>query len=271
MTDIQLIPTASIDEAALPRDRSALDTRALEELRASIAANGLRLPIEVFPTETGYGLLSGYRRLMAMRALEEMYGERFATIAAFIRPAEDIAAAFVRVVEENDIRENLSPWERGRTLVVARDAGYETLDAALAALYPHADRRKQGRLRMLAEVVEALEDDIDLPETWSENRLLRIGQALRLGWDELILAALATASPGEEWAAIEPLITECESLPPDQRKTPGRPRRLVHIPWGLTIRRERTRHGFVLHISGRRATDSLVADMLEEIERWFAA
>ena len=269
MTSLQHIPTAAIDADALPRDRSALSTRAMAELKSSIVAHGLRLPIEVFATESGFGLLSGYRRLMAFRDLEEIHGARFATIPAFLRPPEDATTAFARVVEENDIREGISPWEQGRTLLTARAAGLETFDAALQALYPFANRQKHSRLRMLAEVVEAMDDRIAEPETWSENRLLRLGTLLRHGWEALIDAALAAAPPGAEWQAILPVITEAESLPMSARKTPGRPRRLVNLPRGLTLRRERTRNGYVLHITGRQATDAVVGEIIEEIERMF--
>lgn len=270
MTDIQHIPTATIDEHALPRDRCVVDSTALDELRHSIATNGLRLPIEVFATETGYGLLSGYRRLMAVRALEEIHGERFATINAIVQPPASLVDGFARVVEENDIRQSLTPWERGRTLVAAREMGLETLDAAQARLYPHANRRKRSRLRMLAEVVEAMDDWIEAPEDWSENRLLRLAAVLRAGWDKLLFAALENATPGAEWAAMLPLIEEAEALPTEQRGTPNRPRRLARLPYGLTLRREKNRTGYVLHITGRRATDAVVGEVLEEIERMFS-
>ncbi|MEJ1993024.1 MAG: hypothetical protein P8X50_15405 [Maritimibacter sp.] len=62
MTDaIQLIPTDQIDAEALPRDRSVLAPAALIELQRSISTSGLRLPIKLFPTEGGYGLISGYQ------------------------------------------------------------------------------------------------------------------------------------------------------------------------------------------------------------------
>lgn len=274
MTETQHLPTAAIDAEALPRDRSVIDTAALDELKRSIARSGLRQPIEVFATVQGFGLLSGYRRLMAFRALEALHGAQFATIPAFLRPAEDAATAFARVVEENDIRAGLSPWERGRTLVLARDiadpeADTGTLDAALARLYPHANAAKRSRLRILAEVVEALDAQLTDPELWSENRLLRLGAVLRLGWGELIEAALAEAEPGGEWEAIAPVIAEAESLPMARRRTPGRPRRLVRPAAGLTIRRERTRSGYVLHITGRRASDAVVGEVLDAIERMF--
>jgi ParB family chromosome partitioning protein len=269
MTEIQHIPTAAIDAHALPRDRSVIDPAALDELAASIRANGLRLPVELHATPGGYGLVSGYRRLMAVRSLEERHGEAFATIPALVGPAESQIDGFARVVEENDIRQGLTPWDRGRTLVVAREMGLDTLDAALAKLYPAAPRRKRARLRVLAEVVDAMDGWLETPEDWSENRLLRLGSVLRSGWDKLLYAALDDAAPGAEWEALLPLIEEAEALPVEKRNTPDRPRRLAFIPRGLTIRREKTKTGFVLHITGRRATDAVVGEVMEEIERMF--
>lgn len=269
MTEVHLLPLAAIDEDAVPRDRSVIDAAKLAELQRSIAASGLRQPVEVFATRSGYGLISGFRRLMAYRALEELHGHRYGRIPAFLRPAEDVAQAFARVIEENDIRAGLSAWERGRTLVVAGEAGFDTLDAALAGLYPHADRRKRARLRQLAEVVEAFDGAFEAPELWSENRLLRLSSVLRLGWDEIVREALAHAAPGAEWEAIAPVVAEAEALPAPERATPNRPRRLVRLPRGLTIRRERNAAGYVLHITGRGATDALVGEVLDEIERMF--
>ena len=69
-----LIPISEIDANALPRDRTQLEPEALAELAASIAATGLRQPIEVWrlsqPTARHrYGLISGLRRLTAHQRL----------------------------------------------------------------------------------------------------------------------------------------------------------------------------------------------------------
>ena len=269
MTQILRLPLDEIDAEALPRDRSVIDTAALDELTASIRQNGLRLPVEVFRTEPGYGLVSGYRRLMAVRRLHELHGDAWATIPALLCPAESLLDGFARVVEENDIRQGLTPWERGRTLIAARDLGADSLDAAIARLYPAANRRKVSRLRVLGEVVEAMDGWIETPEDWSEARLIRLGNVLRAGWDKLLYAALDDAPEGAEWEALRPLIEEAEALPVEKRNTPGKPKRLARIPRGLTIRREKTKSGYVLHITGARATDAVVGEVMEEIERMF--
>ena len=113
-----LIPTNLIDAEALPRDRTRLDPTALTDLRLSIATHGLRTPVEVFPTESGYALISGLRRLTATRALHTLTGNpAYAQIAAAIRTPATITEALTLMVEENEVRTDLSPWEKGRILV----------------------------------------------------------------------------------------------------------------------------------------------------------
>ncbi len=103
--------------------------RAAAELEASIAASGLRQPIEVFPLEAPrgdarYGLLSGFRRLHAFRTLHETTRQdRYATIPAFLRDRTSLASALAAMVEENEIRAGLSPFERGLVAVTARNQG----------------------------------------------------------------------------------------------------------------------------------------------------
>jgi hypothetical protein len=53
--EITRLPLDSIDEGAMPRDRTALDAKAMDELQTSILISGLRQPIEVYrmPPEPG--------------------------------------------------------------------------------------------------------------------------------------------------------------------------------------------------------------------------
>src|SRR5690606_30102792 len=72
------IPIDQIAADSLVRDRVVLDKGELEELKTSIAASGLRLPIEVYRVTDGrlpYGLLSGYRRLLAVQELLAQSGQ----------------------------------------------------------------------------------------------------------------------------------------------------------------------------------------------------
>ena len=69
-----LLAVAAIDPEALLRDRTRSGAGALAELRSSLLAHGLRMPIEVFELANPYGphryaLISGYRRLTAFASL----------------------------------------------------------------------------------------------------------------------------------------------------------------------------------------------------------
>ena len=90
------LPLEAIAEDALARDRAALDPDAQHELANSIVTSGLRMPIEVYvrPNPEGerlYGLISGYRRLMAFRELHAHARDKtlWPTIPAFIRTNRD--------------------------------------------------------------------------------------------------------------------------------------------------------------------------------------
>lgn len=272
-----LIPTDRIDPHALPRDRSVIDRAAQDELQRSIAASGLRQPVEVFATPEGYALISGYRRLAAVQALHALTGDaRWSRIDAVLRAPATLAEALAAMVEENEIRAELSSWERARIAVSAERQGhFATLDAALCGLYPHAHRTKRIRLRAVAEVVEALDGALADPESLAERRLLRIANALRLGWGELIEAALESAeaeTAAAQWIALEPVLTEAETLVAEGRPTrPGRPKRLSRPYRSVTIRRERTRNGYLLRITGAGANDTLMTEVLDQIEQMFGA
>ncbi len=266
------IPTDQIDENALPRDRTQLDAAALTELQHAVAANGLRNPIEVFATQDGYGLISGYRRLHAIRALHDLTGDaKYAQIDTTLRTPQDQQAALAQMIEENEIRADLSPWERALIAVRSTDQGlFPTLDAALQTLYPQAARQKRAKLRGVAEVIDATLDLLAEPETLSEARLLRIANVLRLGWTEILRTALEEASAdtaSAQWQIIRPILEEAETLQSEDRPTrPDRPRRLSRKIPRLTIRRERTRNGFCLHFTGPRATDVSCEEVLRHIE-----
>jgi ParB family chromosome partitioning protein len=273
------LPLSAIDEAALPRDRTSLCPEALAELRASILASGLRQPVEVFrlaepdgPRQ--YGLVSGYRRLAAFRALAAD-GLPFAEIPAFLRAPGTIETALAQMVEENDIRAAVSPFEQGMIAVTATRGGlFPTLDAAVATLYPRASAIKRSRLRSLAHVADALADLLVAPEDLSQRQLLRLAAALRAGFAEVLRTALEesrAADAASQWALLQPVLHEAElSLSDDTPYAPGRPRRVLRPRANLTLRRELAPEGWVLRFTGRDATGMLMESVLDEILRLFA-
>ena len=267
------IPTHLIDAEALPRDRTHLDASALQELRLSIATHGLRTPVEVYATDTGYALISGFRRLSAYRALHTLtQNPVYATIPATILTPKTTTEALTLMVEENDIRADLSPWEKGRIAVASRNEGhFPTIDAAIAALYPNADKMRRSRLRALAMLVEELDGTLTNPETLSQRQALRLAAALRAGFEAVIRTALEeshTRTPESDWTLLQPILDEAEqSLKDPTPYRPGRPRRVVRLRAGLTVRRELAAEGWVLRFTGPEATGMLMETVLDEVER----
>ncbi|WP_264473682.1 ParB/RepB/Spo0J family partition protein [Rhodobacter sp. Har01] len=272
------IRLSQIDPAALLRDRSTLDPDALAALQASIAAEGLRTPIEVWRLTIPrppfrYGLIAGLRRLTAFRALAAT-NPAFATIPATLRTPATLAAAMAAMVTENEIRAQISPWEKGRLITDAVHEGhFDTPDAAVAALYPALTRQARARIRAFAAVVEALDGTLTTPEALTTPQVERLAAALRAGFDGLIhatLAPLRRESLATQWSALAPVLAESLSPRPEPPGPPGRPRRLLHLKQGLTIRREMTRTGWILRFSGPEArSGALIDDVLDQVEAWF--
>jgi ParB family chromosome partitioning protein len=278
MDPILPLPLTQIDASALPRDRACLDPEALNELATSIATSGLRQPIEVwaYPDPSGphrYGLISGLRRLTAHQQLAERRGNGdFTTIPAFIRTPASIPAAMAAMVAENEVRAEITPWEKGKTLIVATQAGiFDTVEAACATLHPTATRQKRARLRAFAEVVEELDGSIATPEALTTRQMHHLSAALRRGLGELIALTLADhrrAGLASQWQALLPILNE--PVEPETATTPGRPRRVLHLKQGLVIRRERSRDGWILRFSGpENKKGGLVDDVIDHIERMF--
>jgi len=283
---VRLIPIAEIDAEALPRDRLALDDRPLAELIDSIAVDGLRVPVELWqlsePRDTPagppqrYGLISGFRRLAAYRRLDaDSPGGRFAAIPAFLRQPRSVGHAMAQMIGENETRMQITPWERARIVVQAVEEGiFDTVDAAIAGLFPLADRNKRSRLRLTVPVVEDLDGLLLTPERLTLKRMMMLAAGIAAGYGEVIETALAESSartPEAQWQVLKGALSELGADPEPERgpARPGYPRRVVRPRQALTIRRERTRDGWCLHFTGREAKGGLMDDIMEEVERLF--
>lgn len=273
MHDIRLIPLDDIADHALIRDRSHLNAEALAELKASLKAHGLRLPVELIPgnADHPYTLLSGLRRITAWRELAAEGGAN--TIPALIRDPMGDAEALAAVIEENEMREPLSAWERGRIVHIAHDEGlFDTIEGAAKSLFPAASRVKLSRIRAIARAVEAMGHALTGPELWSLRQCLRLASAVRAGFANVMLAALADdpdAPSDIQWRIILAYLEEAEALPEDAKPIGKRPVRLARPRRGLEIRREKTKAGHSLHFAGQMATDMLMDSVFWEIERQF--
>lgn len=274
MHDITHIPLSQINPDALTRDRSVIITQELEALKQSLLTSGLRQPVEVFDmADDGYALISGYRRLIAVQQLfQETADVRWAKIPAFIRQPMTGLPALALVVEENEMRSQVSPWERGRIIHVAVEQGLAAnLDDAQLALFPQAGRMARYRLRVIARAVQVMDEAFQAAEEWSERQCMRLAQAVDAGFAPHMEAALndvAEVSGPAEWAAVEPYVTEAETIPIDQKPIGNRPRRLANPQPGLTVRREKVRNGYALIIAGERANAALAERVFDDIELW---
>jgi len=226
------IDIREIDESHIRRDRMSERAEEMEELENSLRAHGLRTPIEVVKTEDGYGLVSGFRRLTAFRNLasENIYFEKIPT---FVRPGNASADAYVNMVEENEIRSDLTPYERGRIAVLSVGQGaFPTLADAVDALFASVSKAKRSKVRSFALIHEMLGDLLRFPAALSEKNGLKLAAGLRGGDVEALrstLGAEAFATVAEEWRGIE---TWLEAQDPAD-KTPskgGRPVKVQKLP-----------------------------------------
>ena len=269
------IPTGRIDEYHLPRDRSVIDRDGLDELRTAILRDGLRTPIEVVETAQGYGLVSGFRRLMVVRELHDMFGgEDWATIEATLRTPGSRKEALRQMVEENAIRRGVRIWDQARIALATVPDEFDTLDAAVAALYGSLTRQRRHRIRAVAGVVEWAGDLLADPQDLSHRKLDRLAAAIAGGHGDLLEHALTesrtAASLAAQWAILAPILDEIDAanagrIPRDPR--PGRPRRFSANSRRIRIRRIWHPDGWTLKVTGPEATGMLMEDVMDEVER----
>ena len=185
---IQLIPLHEIDAHAQSRDRRVLDrdSEAWAELCDSLRSRGQQVPIEVTgrdPRTGKFGLVSGYRRLAALQdLLAETGEERFATIRALVSRARDDVETMVAMIEENEIRQGISFYERGRICCLAAEQGLcASVDEAIEALFPSSSRNRRYKIRNFTLIHQRLGAYLDFPEAIGERLGGRLAQALKEG------------------------------------------------------------------------------------------
>ncbi|WP_395543668.1 nuclease [Neotabrizicola sp. sgz301269] len=210
----QQLPLQEIDEGWLVRDRLTVDADELAALRQSLQAHGQRMAIEVVDHGPGirprYGLISGWRRLTALRDLHRDSGEpRFATVLAVLRHPETAGDAYVAMVEENEIRAGLSYYERARIAAKAVEAGvFATPKQALQRLYAQASRARRSKIGSFLTLHEALGEALRFPAAIPER--LGLALAMRIGEAPGFAAEVAArldAEPPSDAAAEQALLS----------------------------------------------------------------
>jgi ParB family transcriptional regulator, chromosome partitioning protein len=227
------LPLTDIAPDHLVRDRILVEDEEMAALKESIRLHGQRAPIEVtlLDGEAGalpYGLVSGWRRLTALAALHAETGEpRFARVRALVLRPESAEAAYVAMVEENEVRVGLSQYERARIAARAAERGvFADVEAALRALFASASRPKRSRIRAFLEIHDALDAVLRFPQAIPERLGLRLVERLREGQGPRIAAKLAESPPttaDEELALLEDLARPVRPVPAPPVETELRP------------------------------------------------
>ncbi|SMX51056.1 ParB/RepB/Spo0J family partition protein [Actibacterium lipolyticum] len=269
----QPVALDQIDADYIRRDRIVEDAEAMAELVASIKQRGLRSPIEVTQTDEGFGLISGFRRVQAFRQLAATNPE-FANIPAFLREAGAGAAAYVSMVEENEVRANLSHYERGRIAVLSVGQGvFPSVEAAVDTLFQAASKAKRSKVRSFAVVHEGLGDLLRFPAALTERAGLKLAGALRAGEQPRLRAALDEGDPQDptaEWRLLEAALT---GVTPDRDPSKGgRPQQVttldeVALKKGGTLGAQISGDKLRIDLKGRVVNPDTARRIMQHIER----
>jgi ParB family transcriptional regulator, chromosome partitioning protein len=260
---VQALALDSIDEGYLVRDRILADDDDLKALADSLRARGQQTPIEVVALEGGrYGLISGWRRLAALRKLYAETGEEsFSLIQALLRTPETSADAYLAMVEENEIRVGLTYFERARIALKSVEQGvFLDRRAALQGLFGSASRARRSKIGSFMPVVAALDGALRFPASLTERLGLRLAKAMEGSEPiaERLKSTLLAARPANI-EAEQALITEALAPAPKPRgNRPG----MRELRPGLSVRE--TPSGVI--ISGTALTPDLKARLLAWLE-----
>ena len=276
---ISELPLEMVDLDHMRRDRIVEEATELEELKVSVRANGLRIPIEVVALEGGrYGLISGWRRMTVLQQLRAEEGEAFARVKAIIRPPFEAGALYTAMVEENELRSQISHYERGRIAVVLADLGvFSDTEAAIETLFVAASKAKRSKIRSFALVHDELGSMLQFPTDLSERAGLRLAYALREGYGQQLRGALLGSLRGGatlEWALLEPIVAEAEAVERLPEKG-GRPKTQFSRPSGqqeglangITMERVLHEDGYSIRLRGAVVDVEMVNLLMDDLRR----
>lgn len=229
---VQRLPLEAIEADHLVRDRIGTDEEELHHLMVSLSAHGQRSAIEVTDLGAGrFGLISGWRRLTALSRLRQTTGEaRFATVLALVRRPDSAAAAYVAMVEENEVRLGLSYYERARIAGKAVDLGvFETEKAALQQLFAAASRPRRSKIGSFLTIYRALDPVLRFPAAIPERLGLALAKLIetepgRAGTLRAALAARPARHAIDELALLSEAVEAATTGARPQRDTGTAPR-----------------------------------------------
>lgn len=262
------LPLDQVDEAHLVRDRVELDPDEMAVLKESLRERGQQTAIEVVQlAPERYGLISGWRRLTALRELERE-GRPFHTIQALIRQPGAASDAYRAMVEENEIRAGLSFYERARIAVQsARQGIYKSSFHAVQGLFSAARSSKRSKIMSFTALVDVLDDKLRFPSAIPEKLGLALAAQLqsqdtfrRTLSEALRKASIETAA--DERAVLERVLkkAQAESVSVAERPAP-KPAEVIAPGLKLAVSANR------IAVSGKSVDEDLVADLRD----WLAA
>ncbi len=269
---VQKVQLDQIEPDFIRRDRMDVEEEALGELIDSVRVHGIRTPIEVTKLADGYGLISGYRRYEACRRLSAT-DPRFAEIPAFVRDAGAGQGAYVSMVEENELRSNLSHYERGRIAVLAAGQGvFASVEQAVNTLFSAASKAKRSKVRSFAMVHEALGDLLQFPTELTEKAGLQLAAGLRNGAQTQLREVLDGAEVEDarsEWKLLEQAMKATPEKPRDKARG-GRPQEVERIdrmplPLGGALSAEVATDEVRIRLEGRSLDRETVEALLQHL------
>ena len=277
------LPLEAVDAGYLVRDRSRIDDEEMAALLASIAARGQQTPIEVAELGAGrYGLISGWRRIEALRRLAE--GGGTATVLALLRRPAESAEAYQAMVEENEIRAGLSHYERARIVARSAELGvFADEREALRRLFAAASRARRSKIGSFLTLVHELDGALRFAEALGERAGLQLAAALadRPGLGARLRSLLAAAPPADaaaEQALIQRALAEAEpgTAPPALPDSRAALREIALAPPApppaadvapVTLRRL----GSQVMLSGPGVTDAFARALEDWLRDWLGA
>jgi nucleotide-binding universal stress UspA family protein len=126
------------------------------------------------------------------------------------------------MVEENEIRSDLSHYERGRVAVMATSQGaFVSVEDAVNELFHAGSKAKRSKIRAFAELHEELGDLLNFAPNLSERQGLRLVGAIRSGMAPDLRRALGAGVAQD--AASDDVLTQAEQMRAAFLASPGLP------------------------------------------------
>lgn len=206
---IKRLPLTKIGLHHLCRDRMVVDPVEMEVLKASLSARGQQTPIEVVRLGSDYGLISGMRRMVALKELGETH------VLALVRKPDSATEAYRAMIEENEIRSDLSFYERANIAVTAVGQGvFDSPRDAVFGLFAHTTPARRSKIMTFVALREKLGAALSFPTAVPEKLGLALVAAMEadVGLAGRISAALTKAAP-EDAAAERRVLDDALGKP----------------------------------------------------------